>query len=273
MRHSHDPVTMGSPRSRSWDTGTFRLTEAWFPPESVLDAHTHDRSIVAVMLEGSFATKIAQKDLDCSPTTVWTEPREERHANYVGRLGARVLVAQPDPDRDDLHQAFAPLLNEVTCTVDPSIALDARRVAEELANVDSLSPLVLDSLVTLMFTRAARLSANRQFHARAPRWLERARELLHEHYRERIELSDLASTAGVTPWHLAREFRRYFNASIGEYARSLRLAWALEQLSSTVSPISNIAHAAGYSDQSHLTRVCRATTGLAPAAYRRRAQG
>lgn len=264
---------MGSPRSRSWDTGTFRLTEAWFPPGSVLDAHTHDRSIVAVMLEGSFVTNIANRQLDCSATTVWTEPREERHANHVGRLGARVLVAQPDPGRDDLHEAFAPLLNEVTRTLDPAVALEARRVASELASPDSLSPLVMDSLVTLMFARAARLSASGGFHAHAPRWLERVREVLHARFRERLELSELAAEAGVTPWHLAREFRRFFRTSIGEYARSLRMGWALEQLSRTESPISEIALDAGYADQSHLTRACTATTGVAPAAYRRRVQG
>jgi len=60
--------------------------------------------------------------------------------------------------------------------------------------------------------------------------------------------------------------------TIGEYARSLRLNWALDQLAKTSIPISAVAVAAGYTDQSHLTRVCTAATGVGPAQYRRASQ-
>ena len=270
MRPRHEPVEMGSPRSSNTDTGTFRVTEAWFNPRTVLEAHTHDRAILAVMLDGSFVTKIAGRDLDCSATTAWTEPSEERHANHVGSGGAHVLVVQPDPRRDDLLKPFARLLGEVSHVKDPGVALEARRVSCELSEPDSLSPVVMDSVILLALARSARLLAPRRSVERPPAWLERARELVHAHFREGLSLEKVAAAADVTPWHLAREFRRHFHSSIGEYARALRLAWALEQLARDESSISGIALAAGFADQSHFTRACRSATGLAPAAYRRR---
>ena len=96
MKRSAVPVTMGSPRFRSVNTGRCLATEAWFPPHAELPAHTHDRSIFAVMLRGGFRSDIAGRTLQCDPASVWTEPREERHANHVGREGALVLVVQPD---------------------------------------------------------------------------------------------------------------------------------------------------------------------------------
>ncbi len=262
---------MGSPRSRVVETGMFRLTEAWFPPHAVLESHTHERSIIAVMLEGSFETEIAKKRIDCIPATTWTEPREERHANHVGSRGARVLVTQPHPDRHELLAPFGRLLDEVLDIRDPEIALDARRVAAEVARPNSLSSLAMDSLVMLMMIRAAR-GTHKRSERRAPPWLMQARDLVHAHFHDQLDLATIAAIVGVTPWHLARTFRRHFRASIGEYAGAIRVDWALRQLSATGTPISEVALKAGYTDQSHLTRACKAITGLAPAAYRRREQ-
>jgi AraC family transcriptional regulator len=270
MPQRHEPVTMGSQRSRVAHTDCFCITDAWFPAGSVLGDHTHDRSIIAVMIAGSFETAIAARRIECLPATMWTEPRAERHANYIGTRGARVLVTQPNPDRHDLLEPFARLLDDVLHVHDPALAIGARRIAAEIAIADSLSALSIDALVMLNLTRAARLQRSGRSDRRPPRWLLRSRELLHARFRERLDLTSLAEELGVTPWHLAREFRRHFHASPGEYARARRLEWALGELSRGSRRIAEIAQAAGYTDQSHLTRTCKATTGLAPAAYRRR---
>ena len=270
MACRHEPVTMGSPRSQTADTGAFRVTEAWFPPGSVLPAHTHDRAIMAVMLGGSFVTKIATKEIDCDPATIWIEPCEELHANFVGTRGANVLVIQPSPARQELLAPFARLLTEVSHAKDQGIASDARRVALELSQPDSLSPLMMDSLIVLALARSARVTGIRRASGNPPRWLERSRELIHARFREGIDLVELADTAQVSPWRLAREFRKHFHSSVGEYARDLRMSWALDQLTASELPISAVGLAAGYADQSHFTRACKAATGVAPADYRRR---
>ncbi len=273
MRVSHAPVTMGSPRSREVDTGAFRVTEAWFAPGAVLEPHTHDRSIFSVMLEGSFETRISGKRLDCVSGTTWTEPRAERHANYGGTRGARVIVTQPSPHRPEMLAPFADLLGSVSLRRDPVIALDARRISAELIAPDTLSPLVLDSLVMLMLGRAARSGGSKRVAPGPPQWLLCARDLIHDEFRFGLSLRQVASEAGVPPWHLAREFRRHFHASVGEYARALRVNWALEQLATSTMPLSEVALSAGFADQSHLTRACRAATGVPAAAYRREARG
>lgn len=273
MRQSHKPVTMGSPRSRSVDTSTFRVTEAWFPPGSVLESHTHDRSIVAVMLDGSFETRIGGKRLACVSGATWTEPREEPHANHVGSLGARVIVTQPIAPCAPAIAPFGSLFDSVSLTRDPAIALDARRISAELSAPDDLSPLVLDSLTVLVMGRAARCSGSGRAARRPPQWLLCARDMVHAGFRSRLSLGTIASEAGVPAWHLAREFRRHFHASIGGYARALRVHWALEQLATSSRPLSEVACAAGFADQSHLTRACKAATGVPAAAYRREARG
>jgi AraC family transcriptional regulator len=274
MRRPNVPVTMGSPRFRTAATSGCTVTDAWFPPRAVLEPHTHERTIFAVMLDGSFDSAISGRRLDCTPATVWTEPREEKHANYIGHAGARVLVVQPDPARLDLFAPFVSLTDEVHLLRHAGIAADARRVVTELDVADPLTPLAIDSLVLTMMTAASRLrfAGDRQTRALPP-WLARAQELLHARFRDRIQLADVAGVVGVQPSHLAHAFRRHFRTTVGAYVRALRMDWAVEQLAHTDEPLAEIALAAGYSDQSHFTRECRRVRGVSPGEYRRVRRG
>ena len=262
---------MGSPRFRRFDAGACCIVDAWFPPHAALQLHTHERSNFATMVEGSFQTRITSHRIDCAAGVTWTEPAEERHANLVGSGGARVLVVQPDPMRDDVFEPFRCLTGTIVRVKHPAIVSGARRILAELRAPDSLTPLVIDSLVLPMMATAVRVGALRHPDRARPAWLLRAQEIIHARFRERLLLNEIAATVDVTPWHLARAFRRHFGMTIGEYARSLRLNWALDRLAKTSIPISAVAVAAGYTDQSHLTRVCTAATGLGPAQYRRAA--
>lgn len=264
------PVTMGSPRSHTVETPLCRAIEAWFAPGDVLAPHTHDRSLVGVMLEGSFETRIGAHRLDCRSGSMWAEPGEERHANYIGRAGARVVVVQPDPRRADVLAPFDGLANEVHLLHDPLIALDARRLARELDAADSLATLAIDALVVGMLVRASRRTAARQGRA-APSWLGRVRELLHARFRSPPTLLEICAVAGVTPAHLCHAFRRHMGATIGEYVRAVRMSWAAEQLRTTRIPLATLALSAGYADQSHFTRECKRLLGVRPAEYRRAA--
>jgi AraC family transcriptional regulator len=93
--------------------------------------------------------------------------------------------------------------------------------------------------------------------------------MLHEEFRAPPSLSRLAAEAGVTPTHLCHAFRAHVGTTIGRYVRAARASWAADQLRSTDQPLSAIATAAGYADQSHFIRECRRMLGTSPSAYRR----
>ena len=271
MAPGHVPVHMGSPKFHTQDTRTALATQAWFPPGATLPPHTHERAIFAIMLGGSFETAVAGRRLGCIPGAIWTEPAEERHANFVGSCGARVLVVQPDPARKDVFDPFEAFLTDVNFLRHPRIVCDARRITMELAIADELTPLGIDALIIGMLASAARLEFGRGHHQRTPPWLARVQERLHAG--GNVQLTALAAMAGVHPSHLAHAFRRHFGMSVGAYARGVRLEAALERLTRSSVPISEIAIAAGFADQSHLTRECRAVLGVTPAEYRRRTRG
>jgi AraC family transcriptional regulator len=111
----------------------------------------------------------------------------------------------------------------------------------------------------------------REAERRPPPWLLRARDLAHARFREPLRLAELAQEAQVHPGHLARAFRRHFRTSLGSYVRGLRLEWAAGRLLGSEESLASIALAAGFADQSHLTRAFKRFTGVTPGGYRRRA--
>lgn len=261
---------MGSASFRSLDVDGFCVTNAWFPPGLRLPPHTHDRASFAVMIEGSFDVRIAGRTHECPSGFVITEPVAERHGNRVYRAGARVVVAQPQPDREDLGEACGHLLDRVRHFRHPGIAALASRLARELEAPDAVTPLAVEAGVLEMLALAARLDGAGGREGRPPGWLDRVRDLLHARFLDRLRTADLAREAGVHPVHLARVFRAHVGVPVGEYVRTLRLDWAARRIVSTQDRLSDIAVDAGFADQSHFTRAFRRHAGETPARLRRR---
>lgn len=105
------------------------------------------------------------------------------------------------------------------------------------------------------------------------RWLRRARAYVRDHARHGFAVSDVAAEVGVNPAHLMRCYVARYGMTMGEDARRLRVAHACRLLANAESSLGEVALASGFTDQSHLTRVFKAHTGLTPRAYRQTCQG
>lgn len=102
-----------------------------------------------------------------------------------------------------------------------------------------------------------------------PAWsplLERAREYLHAHLRERVVLEDLVRVTGMGRYRLIRGFARAYGLPPHAYLVGIRLAEARRQLDTGIAP-ANVD--AGFFDQAHLTRHFRRAYAVTPAAYQR----
>jgi len=106
-----------------------------------------------------------------------------------------------------------------------------------------------------------------------PNWLIQTRELLQDRFQESLSLSEIAATVGVHETHLSREFKRYFRLTVGDYLRRLRIEFACRQISASDVPLSEIALASGFADQSHFTKTFSQMMAMTPAAYRKLYRG
>lgn len=268
MSKSFVPITLGAPEHTELDVDGFHVIEARFPPGLALAPHEHERASIAVMLDGSFDLEIRGREYSCPPHTVTTEPSGERHANQIQRGGAHVLVMQPDPARRELLRPYTDLLDGVHHFPRSPVFLQAHRITRELALQDGVTPMAVEGLVFEILGLLARSLDGRRQRA-IPRWIVRVEEMLHTRFLEPLRVTEIAVEAGVHPAHLMRVFRARHGVSMGTYLRRLRLDWAARRLSDTEDSLAQVAHEAGFADQSHFTRLFRHHTGLTPARYRR----
>ena len=127
-----------------------------------------------------------------------------------------------------------------------------------------------------MFGNAAGKSpdvALAQLHPRSrgglpPRALRRVCEYVEAHLEKNISLQMLASTAGLSMSHFARAFKQSQGVPPHEYLVRCRVRRVQELLATTDLPLSEIARASGFSDQSHCTRRFREQVGVTPSGYR-----
>lgn len=103
---------------------------------------------------------------------------------------------------------------------------------------------------------------------RFPQWLEKVRKILEQRFAEPCKVSEIAAEAGVHPVHLAREFRKHYGSSVGEYLRKIRIEYACRELMDSNEAVTNIAFAAGFADQSHFSRTFKRLCGTTPGKYR-----
>jgi AraC-like DNA-binding protein len=103
----------------------------------------------------------------------------------------------------------------------------------------------------------------------SPALTHRICKYIESHLDERISLEALASMAGLSTHHFARSFRQSVGTPPHGYLLRRRLEHVEHLLRDTQLPLSQIALAVGFSDQSHLARHFRRSTGMPPSLARR----
>lgn len=182
----------------------------------------------------------------------------------AGTRGASVLTVELDA-RWLERAGFAGLRHRIARRGGMAAHL-MRLLLHEFHHTDEVSRPAIEGVLLGLLAELARRTAPAA-EARAPEWLRQTRRQIELRFTEHLTLAMLATLAGVHPVHLAREFRRYFHSTIGETVRLLRVEFACRELGSSRS-LAEIAHAAGFADQSHFCRCFKLHTGLTPAEYR-----
>ena len=101
-----------------------------------------------------------------------------------------------------------------------------------------------------------------------PGAMRRVREYVDLHLGESMDLAELAAVAGLSVFHFARQFKQSAGVTPHHYLVQRRIERAQDMLARTDLALSEIAVAAGFSDQSHLSRHFRQMLGTTPREFR-----
>ena len=175
------------------------------------------------------------------------------------------LVVDMEPAWIARAQSHAPVLAQTNAFRRGLLLHLAHRLYGEFRLRDEVSRLAIESLTLGVMAEASRRVEARR--PAVPLWLQTALAFIQAHFAEQLSLTTVADHVGVHPVHLARTFRAAYQTSLAAHVRQLRIEFARQQLAGP-APLSEIAIAAGFYDQSHFSRCFKQHTGLTPAAYR-----
>jgi AraC-like DNA-binding protein/ligand-binding sensor protein len=98
--------------------------------------------------------------------------------------------------------------------------------------------------------------------------LRKAERFIWDNYTRKISLQEIASASGLSAPYFSTIFKDEMGENLSNYLNRLRVEKAIAMLSETDLPISGIATACGFEDQSWFSKIFKAYTGISPGKYR-----
>jgi AraC family transcriptional regulator len=246
----------------------FTFVESLYLPGQRHARHSHERATLCLVLQGSFTQTYGRNSLECSPATLLYYPAGEAHADTFHNLRTRCFVIELNPSWLARFNQLSNLINEPASFRGGKASGFALRVFQEVRARDEFSHLSIEGL--LLETVAEISRGTRKVRSGQPTGrLELVTELVQSNLQRPLTLVEIANHAGMHPVSLAQAFRKTFGCTIGEYVRRLRVEFACRELTNQERPISEIADAAGFFDQSHFTRTFKRFLGITPAEFRK----
>jgi AraC-like DNA-binding protein len=239
---------------RAGSPGTM-LAVTHYQPQGAQDRHEHDHAQISFLVAGSARESIGRKTHEISGGGVCIKPAGADHENLWGSNGALIVSARLQTWDSEIAPKF-PIATWVPCSTAALASVIGVAVL-------SGQPDEIDSAVNDL---TALLDAERSTTRDPPGWLRRVTEALMEG--ETLSADRAAALAGVHRVHLSRSFARHYGIPFGLFRNRVMAARAVRAMVRSNAPLADIAHQAGFADQSHMHRSIAGLSGLTPRQFR-----
>lgn len=198
----------------------------------------------------------------------WTEDVEVSHVYLGNELMCRVASDMQGRSVSEVR------LHDVLRGQDPVVDRIAFEITREAMQHSAGSALYAEALSVQLAVHLLRGYASCSLKAPggasrlSARELRRLEEFVDAHLHEAITLQDMAQVLGVGVWTLSRQLRRTLDVSAYAFVVERRLQRARQLLRAGELALKEVAAAAGFSDQAHMTRMFHRKLGVTPGDYR-----
>jgi len=251
--------------------GDVIVYEGSFTAAQVIPCHVHAEPVISLVLEGDGVEEVGGRTRLLTAQDLLLTPAYALHGYRFGRSGRWFNMQLTDAWLARVAEGAPTLPTAAQIVHSHAAAAWAARVRTEVRHRDTVSSLAIDGAMILMVADLARVRVDAA--TRRPRWLGTVEAALDAAGAATPSVAELAQLAGVHPTHLLRTFRRHHGVTISNYVRQRRIQRARVEVATGDRPLSTIALDAGFSDQSHFTRVFRQAFGETPGQYARSLRG
>lgn len=246
--------------------------EAFFAGHAY-DPHRHDSFAIGFTLDGVQSFDYRGAHVDSTPGRLIVLHPDEIHDGHAGaEIGFRYRMLYLEP------RLVARALGSRAATLPfvRSAVLSDRRLGAALSFAlgDLSRPLeALEADQAVLMIADALLALDPGARGRAGsaavcrRAVDAARDYLDAHFARTVRSDELENASGLDRYTLARQFRSRFGTSPYRYLTMRRLGHARDRIRAG-GDLADVAYAAGFADQSHLSRQFKAAFGLPPGRWR-----
>ena len=239
------------------------------------ERHVHDELVIAVTVAGAGSCRTRFGSDTSAPGTIWVFAPGEYHCGEVcddrGWIYRGIYLDAGGLDA--LARVFA---NDAAqqMWLQPGLHRDAQlaRLIVRAHRCIEANASHLErqahwwAAMGLLFGRYGRPAIRCRPIGRERSKMERLRDYLLENHARNPSVEELAEVCGLSRYHLMRAFTREYGMPPHAYTNQLRLSAARRRIAAGDS-LANAASAAGFYDQSHLTRLFKRAYGVTPGVY------
>ena len=227
--------------------------------------HRHDTYAIGITLSGVQTFRFRGQRWQCLPGQCHILHPDETHDGAAGTdegFAYRILYIDPALVQEALDGAPLPFVSR---PVVPESRLRQRHGIWDIdADIDEVAR--LDLVLAAADLLQAEAGTARSSGVLAAQRLRRARDCIAAAPAERHSASELEAVAGLDRWTLARQFRAAFGTSPSRF-RTMRQLDLVRRSMRQGTSLAEASIAAGFADQSHMSRHFKATYGITPGAW------
>ncbi len=138
-------------------------------------------------------------------------------------------------------------------------------IARQLSYLGSLDD-ILAWLDSFCETVCALLTDRKE--KRSDKLVYMAKRYIHERYKEKLTLSDIADYLKISSGYLSTTFSRYMNQTVSDYIAEVKIEHAKELINSGRYLIYEIADQLGFESAYYFSKVFKKVTGMSPKDYK-----
>ncbi len=243
--------------------------DAWIQKDHDLDgrSHVHTKPLLCFLMSGTIdEVDDRGRVRTCGPLTLNLQPEGWNHAHRSDGDFVALSVVIKEPFLKSLGRQARVLQEPTLMDSGPGVHAAARLV-RNLRIADTSGEMIFEEqlreVVRSFVPKATETLATKG------KWVARAREMLHDRFKDNPTIREIAYEIGFDQDYFIRSFESHMGTTPGAYLRMIRMQHAAKLVFTSDAPLKEIAEEVGFADQAHFSRDFRRHWGASPQSLRK----
>ncbi|TDW46542.1 AraC-like DNA-binding protein [Flavobacterium sp. 270] len=232
-----------------------------------VDWHYHEHAYFTFILQGNVIEGNKKEVYNCTPGSLLFHNCQESHYNIKPEGFTRGFHLEIEKQWFDGLALNIDDLEGSSKILNPDIKLLMYKIFRA-SKIDEINSDFSTQTILLEILSKLQNEAQSVLHKK-PKWVTMVDEILHEQFADNLTLEYLSQLLDIHPVHLSRDFAKYFNCSLSEYVRKLKVEKALSLIALQKQSFTEIAYQCGFSDQSHFNRCFKEVNNINPSYHKK----